>query len=55
MTNSKQTVRLYEILMGRKLVDVPDHSTTAINICHKIAQCQCLTAERVKSRDTGGR
>lgn len=32
MTNSKQTLRLYGTFMGRKLMDVPDHSTIAINI-----------------------
>lgn len=46
----KHTLGFYKIFIERKFVDVLDRPTVAINICHSIAKCQCLTAKTIQNR-----
>lgn len=55
MTNSKTYFGISHNLYGKKIGDVSDHLTIAINIHHTVAKCQCSTAETIKSRATDGR
>lgn len=55
MTNSETYFGISQNFYGKKIVDVTDHPTIAINIYCTIAKCQCLTARTIKSRDRGGR
>lgn len=45
----KHTLGSHTTFMERKSVDVSDHLIIAINICHMIAKCQCLTAKLSKA------
>lgn len=55
MTNSETYFGISQNFYGKKIVDVTDHPTIAINIYCTIAKCQCSTAKTIKSRDRGGR